>query len=532
MLGKSTSKKVNDAVEKIEELVKSPLVPGIHKMEKNTPLSNKKVPLEAADRIRRLLDEVLGESGLPEEQLTPMRDEKQRERPPVRNPAGNRRSSLRYNPPEEIVPPPSKEQILPWKNLPKDEPKRQELHDLLKKMNDELSLIIPEPQTDSEKLASEAIRAKHDLLDLLDLIDNPQSNASVVEPPVEDLKERLHNIKNGLNALHDPFKPVVQDKVRKLEENLPPLEKECKEAIEDPSNKPPAQKRAEKMKQLVDDILSNCDLPLERLEQLKMKEKFNDLIAELEISSSFDRFNEQNLLSAARSLTQFLGEVVSLVDLERLKALTGGDSLLDNLLTDLNSTSPTPLLMAKTAPPPEKKDSKPSAPLSPSVDNFTPATKTDTVFSKIDDNVAQLKVVINIPPSSKGKGLLTSTSDIVVGTAAIAEQLQKLSNAAKAHDRQGLIDSGRRVNELIKSLNKDLQGYTDKANKESKSRLMQIQNGLSNYGVQLKILCSVKAASNQFDKSSDDQMVSMCGVLTEALTAAVPTCNNVILQSK
>jgi len=260
-----------------------------------------------------------------------------------------------------------------------------------------------------------------------------------------------------------------------------------------------------------------------------MKEKFNEIILDLQLSSSYDHFNEGNLITAARALTQLMNEMTALIDLGKLTSLGDPNTLLGNLLSDLNSTSTTPLFITKHNPP---KETKPKATefftISISDDNSPKAM--EVTFSKIDENVAQLKNVLNLPVPSKGKNLLDANSDIVVATAAIADQLQNLSNSAKKQNRQGLIDAGRRVHILVKDFNKDLKGYSDKAkNPTVKSRLMQITNSLSNYSVQLKILSSVKAASNQFDKASDDQIVSMCAVLTEALVVAVPTVNTMIL---
>jgi hypothetical protein len=78
----------------------------------------------------------------------------------------------------------------------------------------------------------------------------------------------------------------------------------------------------------------------------------------------------------------------------------------------------------------------------------------------------------------------------------IALELQKLAKAARESNREQILLSGRTINALIIAYQADLKRIIDSCTDPVRKDVL-IRNGrvMRNYGVQLKILCSVKAST-------------------------------------
>eukprot|EP01129_Flabellula_baltica_P013465 TRINITY_DN6250_c0_g1_i2.p1 TRINITY_DN6250_c0_g1~~TRINITY_DN6250_c0_g1_i2.p1 ORF type:complete len:140 (-),score=28.86 TRINITY_DN6250_c0_g1_i2:37-456(-) len=111
----------------------------------------------------------------------------------------------------------------------------------------------------------------------------------------------------------------------------------------------------------------------------------------------------------------------------------------------------------------------------------------------------------------------------------VANELFNLSGSARSGDRQTMRLASKAIDAHVKSFCLKLQHLEKKipgANtqqKREKERLQRCMQALSNYGMQLKILTSVKAASIDSDKDTDESLssltTSMGNLFNEALTA-------------
>jgi len=111
----------------------------------------------------------------------------------------------------------------------------------------------------------------------------------------------------------------------------------------------------------------------------------------------------------------------------------------------------------------------------------------------------------------------------------LSSLLSDLATAARAGNRKELLQQGKKVASSIKEFCEQLRDYSSKIPKKNRhelviqDRLIRAAQGLENFGTQLRILTSVKAASVETDKDTDQSLNSIVqgvGVaVTEGLTA-------------
>jgi len=106
---------------------------------------------------------------------------------------------------------------------------------------------------------------------------------------------------------------------------------------------------------------------------------------------------------------------------------------------------------------------------------------------------------------------------------AIATELGKLADAAKAGKRQDMVMAGRNACARINELHALLKTYADKcSDPRTKERLLRSMQAMKTFSVQLKILTAVKAASGKNkDADTEDQLVSVAKSLGNALNESV-----------
>jgi len=111
----------------------------------------------------------------------------------------------------------------------------------------------------------------------------------------------------------------------------------------------------------------------------------------------------------------------------------------------------------------------------------------------------------------------------------VAESLFNLSGFARSGNRQEMLLASKSIDAQVKAfcikldkLEKSIQG-TSAQSKREKERLHRCAQALKNYGMQLKILTSVKAASIDNNKDNDESLSSltssMGALFSEALSA-------------
>ncbi|KAL6061862.1 Ras GTPase [Balamuthia mandrillaris] len=116
----------------------------------------------------------------------------------------------------------------------------------------------------------------------------------------------------------------------------------------------------------------------------------------------------------------------------------------------------------------------------------------------------------------------------------ISEQLSALARAAKQGKGNELLTTARAIaaslNQLIQAINALAARCTHIPSE--RERLLKYSAALSNFGVQLKILASVKAASAQPDMDNDSSLVNLTNNIGKALSAALSTLDSVKLRVK
>jgi len=111
--------------------------------------------------------------------------------------------------------------------------------------------------------------------------------------------------------------------------------------------------------------------------------------------------------------------------------------------------------------------------------------------------------------------------------AAIATELSNLANAARKGDRQQMMLSAKAGSAHINALSKEILALAQKIpgkNAQERSiqdHLIRCSQGLANYGTQLKILTSVKAASIEQSKDTDESLSIISTDLGDLISQAL-----------
>jgi len=123
----------------------------------------------------------------------------------------------------------------------------------------------------------------------------------------------------------------------------------------------------------------------------------------------------------------------------------------------------------------------------------------------------------------------------------VAAELSNLSRAARGGDRQKMLLSAKAASAHIAALSKEILALAQQIpgknahEKSIQNHLILCSQGLSNYGTQLKILTSVKAASIEESKDTDESLSTLAtdlgDIISQCLTSMSIT-NTIILKSK
>jgi len=123
----------------------------------------------------------------------------------------------------------------------------------------------------------------------------------------------------------------------------------------------------------------------------------------------------------------------------------------------------------------------------------------------------------------------------------VATELSNLSRAARSGDRQKMLLAAKAASAHIAALSKEILALAQQIpgkNAQEKSiqnHLIMCSQGLANYGTQMKILTSVKAASIEESKDTDESLsilaTDLGDIISQAMTSMSIT-NTTILKSK
>jgi len=120
----------------------------------------------------------------------------------------------------------------------------------------------------------------------------------------------------------------------------------------------------------------------------------------------------------------------------------------------------------------------------------------------------------------------------------VAAELANLAAAARSGDRQNMLKAARAASAHIAALSKELLAIAQKiqpknAHEQSiQEHLVRCSQGLTNYGTQLKILTSVKAASIEESKDTDESLSTIAcdlgDLISQALTSMAVTTATIL----
>lgn len=153
-----------------------------------------------------------------------------------------------------------------------------------------------------------------------------------------------------------------------------------------------------------------------------------------------------------------------------------------------------------------------------------PTKKKDpAVKPTLDESLKQVANEIRAVPVAPTPSGAPSTA--TTSSHSLATELERLANAAQDNRRQDVLVCGRSIAAIVNQICDTLRSTAkESTNPLVQDKLLKSSQALKNYSIQLKILTSVKAASNVDNNvDADDQLASMTralgGALSEGLKA-------------
>uniref|UniRef100_A0A7S4NUC0 Vinculin n=1 Tax=Paramoeba aestuarina TaxID=180227 RepID=A0A7S4NUC0_9EUKA len=318
-----------------------------------------------------------------------------------------------------------------------------------------------------------------------------------------------------------PLKDAVDERLRQMEKNNPVLAKqledkmaEVEEAAKDVqrSAKDPSKvgeasdKLSHKLREL-EEAAEASDIPADVALAAAQKD---DLLRALKGPlSSANKLDMNDLLKMAMDLSDSMGGMIGKVE-DDVRRQGGGAGVLAALkmLRDLEKKASEPIKAPKLeekAPEPKKAKAQRPLPAAPAAD------------ADFSDRVKHMAEVIDVTSDAAQDEKLSSTAQGLSAT------LIRLAEAAKSGDRMGILaqtkDAVADINRLVLVFKEIAEEITDR---KMKDRMVWLSSMLKDVATNLKILCSVKAASGGPD--NDDQIVSVItsvkNIFTEGLDLA------------
>lgn len=384
-------------------------------------------------------------------------------------------------------------------------------------------------------MMNQIVELHKDLDEIQSLLDNPGSKPLSNADPF-DLSEThaqgLLDVIKKLSPDEEGGKEALLEDAEKLRalvvEQLAPLARSAK--AQDTAATQKAKALVAASKKALDDVMAGMDLSAEQTSQVKAAEKVNSVCIKLGAMAGSKAQNKQDLFSAAKNLTDLLGEMNALLGLAQAKP---DDSASGALVSQMNISS---ALVTPSQPKPKPKPGSAKAMMKkvsgPATTYKTPAQQRNLAnpdrgsvgqgFLGIGAGAEELKT-LSLPAATKGAHLLPDTDPIISGVRSLGEQLAILSKSATSGDNDSLLKAGKSIHELMKTYSAELRKRAN-ACKDPRiaHELITLSNQLKNWSVQLKILSSVKA-SCAGGKDSDKALIAMAQSIQNGLRGAPTT---------
>lgn len=190
------------------------------------------------------------------------------------------------------------------------------------------------------------------------------------------------------------------------------------------------------------------------------------------------------------------------------------DSLISSIGNEQLATISAPTIEEAPAPAPVPAP-KPKQPKQPK--NAPPQKLTlDESLKQVANDIRA--AVAPVTETANATGATANSAVASSATNSLATELERLAMAAQHNKRQDVLVCGRTISALVTQLYESLrQTAKESTNPLVQDKLYKSSQALKNFAIQLKILASVKAASNVDDSDADEQL----GTLTRALGAAL-----------
>jgi len=269
------------------------------------------------------------------------------------------------------------------------------------------------------------------------------------------------------------------------------------------------EKNAEKMKAPLDTLARNLDAPRDETGDTKKRIR-GAAIQARKGANNLKRRNLDDLIKAGKNLA---GALHSFGDTARVTAAAGPGNkrsdaalALDDLLRQMELGGPV-ADVAKVETLMKEAVLEEEAP---------PQVEEAKTFSSA---VAQVATEIKAAVESHKKEILSIPG---LDASPMAVFLQKLADAARNNQRQEMLVCARGVSACIVSFCKELTACAKRCKDPIfQDKMFSSVAALKNFGTQVKILTSVKAASSVDESDSDDQIISVIKSLGKTTTDAL-----------
>jgi len=131
----------------------------------------------------------------------------------------------------------------------------------------------------------------------------------------------------------------------------------------------------------------------------------------------------------------------------------------------------------------------------------------------------------------------TTTAPEVIASSGIASEMARLAKAARSGNKTEMMLASKAIAAHIAQLVNEINGIVTKLSKNPREadRLIRAATAMKNWGTQLKILTSVKAASIEKDNDNDETLLSVTKGLGNVVSDSIKTldmCKTVILKQR
>eukprot|EP01118_Nematostelium_gracile_P014174 TRINITY_DN5470_c0_g1_i1.p1 TRINITY_DN5470_c0_g1~~TRINITY_DN5470_c0_g1_i1.p1 ORF type:complete len:634 (-),score=185.57 TRINITY_DN5470_c0_g1_i1:47-1918(-) len=152
---------------------------------------------------------------------------------------------------------------------------------------------------------------------------------------------------------------------------------------------------------------------------------------------------------------------------------------------------------------------------------------------KIDGNLAILDIADDLSKATLDSKMSPHKRMVVDFTNSIAEEMRKISVAAKTGNKSMMIEAAKAISLLVQQIEKTATGVAEECTDALyKKRLLDALKVPGNFATQLKIISAVKATSVASDKSAESQLIHCARALGQSVIATLDACQSAQLRSR